>query len=88
MQRGANGAQQFIGEYSFGPDGACIVARPFSGDVVSLDPSTLKIKQTAKVGGQPLEAAALPDGDVMARDWKTGDVLRGSLRRRGIFGPS
>jgi len=88
VQRGANGAQQFIGEYSFGPDGACIVARPFSGDVVSLDPSTLKIKQTAKVGGQPLEAAALPDGDVMARDWKTGDVLRGSLRRRGIFGPS
>ena len=88
VQGSANGTQKFIGEYSFGPDGACIVARPFSGDVVSLDPSTLRIRHVANVGRQPLEAVALPGGEVVARDWKTGDLLRDSLRRRGIFGRS
>jgi hypothetical protein len=83
QDRGPRGARQFIGEYSFGPDDdACVVARPFSGDVVSLDPSTLSIRRRAPVGRQPLEAALLPGGAVVARDWKTGDLLRGTLRRR------
>ena len=85
VQGGASGTQQFIGEFSFGPDDACIVARPFGGDVVSLDPSMLRIRQIANVGQQPLEAAALPGGDIVARDWKTGELLRGTLRRRGVF---
>ena len=85
LQGAAGGTQQFIGDYSFGPDeGSCVVARPFSGDVVGIDPSTLRIKRTARLGRQPLEVAALPEGEVLARDWKTGDVLRGKLERRWV----
>ena len=87
LQGAAGGAQQFIGDYSFGPDeGSCVVARPFSGDVVGIDPSTLRIKRRARLGRQPLEVAALTEGEVLARDWKTGDVLRGKLTRRWFAG--
>jgi len=83
LQGALTGTQQFIGEFAFAPDGAvCAVARPFSGDVVGLDPSTLRVTGSAKVGRQPLEVAALRGGEVVARDWKTGDLLRGELRRR------
>ncbi len=87
VQGAASGTQQFIGEYSFGPDDAtCVVARPFSGDVVSLNASTLKVAHTAQLGRQPLEAVALSGGDVVARDWKTGDLLRGTMKPRKMFG--
>ena len=80
LQRADAGTQQFIGDYSFAPDeDICVVARPFSGDVVGIDAATLKIKRSAKLGRQPLELAALGRGEVVARDWKTGDVLRGKL---------
>jgi hypothetical protein len=55
---------------------------PFSGDVVGIDAVTLKIKRVVKLGRQPLEVMALPHGEVMARDWKTGEVLHGKLERR------
>jgi hypothetical protein len=83
LQGAGPGAQQFIGDFSFAPDeDSCVVARPFSGDVVGIDSVTLKIKRAAKLGRQPLEVIALPRGEVVARDWKTGDVLRGKLERR------
>jgi hypothetical protein len=53
-----------------------------------MNASTLKVAQVAKLGRQPLEAMALPGGDVVARDWKTGDLLRGTLKRRRMFGRS
>ena len=85
LQRAAAATQQFIGDYAFTPDEEyCVVARPFSGDVVGLDTSSLKIRSSATLGRQPLEVAALPGGEVVARDWKTGDVLRGRLERRGF----
>ena len=85
LQRAALGTGQFIGDYSFAPDAdSCLVARPFSADVVSVDVATLKITQSAKLGRQPLELVALQDGEVIARDWKTGDLLRGSLHRRSF----
>lgn len=83
LQGAVAGTQQFIGDFSFAPDQElCAVARPFSGDVVGIDLGTLKIKRAAKVGRQPLEVAALRGGEVVARDWKTGDLLRGTLERR------
>ncbi|MBI2494816.1 MAG: hypothetical protein HYV94_22320 [Candidatus Rokubacteria bacterium] len=82
LQRAAPGTQQFIGDYSFDIDEArCVVARPFSGDVIEIASSTLKIKRRAKLGRQPLEVLAFPGGKVVARDWKTGDVLHGTLAR-------
>jgi hypothetical protein len=83
LEGAAAGTQQFIGEYSFAPDEPiCVVARPFRGDVVGVDAATLKIRRAAKLGRQPLEVAALPHREVVARDWKTGDLLRGRLERR------
>lgn len=83
LQGAAAGTQQFIGDFAFDADEKlCAVARPFSGDVVGLDPSTMKIEWSAGLGRQPLEVAVLPDREVVARDWKTGDLLRGEFKRR------
>ena len=80
LQEPVEGTQRFIGHIAFAPrDGACVVARPFSGDVVELDPATLAIRRTARVGAEPLEVAALHDGAVVARDWRSGALLRGVL---------
>ena len=79
--------REFIGDFSFAPDEEiCAVARPFSGDVVGIDTATLKVKCTAKLGRQPLEVAALGRGAIVARDWKTGDFLRGQLTRTWLAG--
>lgn len=82
LQSAVAGTGQFIGDYSFSADGSCCVARPYSGDVVAVD-ERLKIRKSAKLGRQPHEAIELPNGDVVARDWKTGDLLRGKLEASG-----
>jgi len=83
LQRAARGARQFIGAFAFNRDETlCAVARPFSGDVVAVDTRRLRVTHRARVGRQPLEVALLADGRVFARDWRTGDLLSGRLRRR------
>lgn len=72
LQRGG----QFIGDYSFSGNGRCCIARPYSGDVIEVN-DRLKIDRVAKLGRQPYEAIALTSGDVIARDWKSGDLLKG-----------
>ena len=79
LQGADAGTNQFIGDFSFSADGSCCVARPFSGDVVAVD-DRLKIRKTATLGRQPQEAVELPGGEVIARDWKTGDLLRGHMQ--------
>jgi len=87
IQTAQGGTQQFIGDYAFSPqETSCLVARPFSGDVVELDPGSLRITRVAGLGRQPLELAALADGQVCARDWKTGGLLRGKPERRRWLG--
>ena len=80
LQGSAAGARQFIGEFTISADGGCCVARPYSGDVLTLD-ERLKIRKQAALGRQPTEAIELPGGDVVARDWKTGDPLRGRFEK-------
>jgi hypothetical protein len=80
LQGAEAGTNQFIGDVSFSSDGTCCVARPYSADVVAVD-SRLKIRKAAKLGRQPLEAIELASGDVIARDWKSGDLLRGRMER-------
>ena len=83
LQRAARGARQFIGAFAFNRDETlCAVARPFSGDVLAVDTRRLRVTHRARVGRQPLEVALLADGRVFARDWRTGDLLSGRLRRR------
>lgn len=86
LQGAAAGAMQFIGAYAFDADETrCIVARPFSGDVLSLSPRSLRPRFRCRLDGQPLEAVALADGSIVARDWKSGALLRGELRRMWTF---
>jgi hypothetical protein len=74
------GSRLFIGEFAFNRDESlCAVARPFSGDVVALDATTFRVTQRAALGRQPLEVALLGGGRVLARDWRSGDLLRGTL---------
>jgi len=82
LQKEIAGNRQFIGEFWFDADETmCVVARPFSRDAIALSPDTFRTKSRCKLDGQPLEAACLRDGSVVARDWKSGSLLRGQLRR-------
>lgn len=74
-------SRQFIGDFTFTSDESfCCVARPFSGDVIALDPTNMKTVAIAKLGRQPMQVAALRDGTVYARDWMSGDLLKGQLK--------
>lgn len=86
LQKSCTGTMQFLGDLDFDPDEElCAVARPFCGDVVGIDPSNLGKRSIARLGRQPLEVAALPENRIVARDWKTGETLRGVLKKR-LFG--
>jgi hypothetical protein len=76
LQEPTNGAGMFIGDpWVGGEPRAVVVPRPGSGDVLVLDPDTLTIRGRAATGGQPLSAALLPTGTVVARDWQSGEML-------------
>lgn len=81
LQGADQGTRQFIGGWGFTPDESlCAVARPFSGDVIALGCDRFAVTHRAETGGQPIDVGILADGRVIARDWKTGDLLRGTLR--------
>jgi hypothetical protein len=83
LQGARTGCAQFIGDYCFAWDETlCAVARPFAGDVVALDMKRFKITHGCELGRQPLRLAVLADGVVYARDWQTGELLTGRLKRR------
>ncbi|TSD65994.1 hypothetical protein FFF34_000925 [Inquilinus sp. KBS0705] len=77
LQDEAEGCSQFIGKFSFNAENDwCIVARPFSGDVIGLN-KYFKIDYQCKTGSQPIEAVLLKNGLVIARDWQTGMLVKG-----------
>lgn len=83
LQSAAVGCQQFIGSFGFNSDESlCVVARPFSGDIIALDTAKFKITHSCKLGREPLQVALLSDGTVYSRDWKTGDLLKGNLKKQ------
>jgi len=85
LQTMLQGTSQFIGDWSFnGDESLCLVARPFSGDVVAISMEDLKTKYVAKTGQQPLEAVLLGDETVIGRDWQTGALLKGALKRKWL----
>lgn len=86
LQEPEGNMHQFIGEFAFDQDESlCVVARPFSGDVLGLDMRTLKTRYRCKTGGQPLRVSVLEDKRVFARDWQTGRLLKGSLKKESWF---
>lgn len=73
---------KFIGLHGFTRDEKfCFVARPFSGDVVVIDPNTLAIVEAVRTGNQPFDSTILLGDRLVARDWKTGRLLTGSVSR-------
>ena len=82
LQEAEKGTSQFVGSFSFNTEkDLCIVARPFSNDIVGID-KNLKIKYTCSIGKQPLEAALMQNNVVVARDWQTGELLKGQMKRK------
>jgi hypothetical protein len=82
VQQASSATAQFIGQFAFdAEERVCAVARPFSGDVVGLDTGTLEVCCRAELAKQPLEVAVLRDFRIFARDWKTGELSTGTLRR-------
>jgi hypothetical protein len=72
LQEANKGTGQFIGSYSIIKD-SIVVPRPFSSDILILD-KNLNLKDSFKVGNQPLEAVLL-DKLIVARDWQTGKLI-------------
>lgn len=72
-------SQLFIGDYCV-TEAGCAVARPFSGDVMLLDPVTFARLGAAKMGGQPLSVCLISATQVVTRDWKTGAPKIGTIR--------
>jgi hypothetical protein len=80
LQSPINGVAMFVGNIALTPDEKlCVVPRPGSGDMIAIDTNTFSTVASARLGLQPLEAAALQDGRIFARDWKTGSLLAGRL---------
>jgi hypothetical protein len=72
----------FIGKFDFSlEEDICAVSRPFSGDIVGLDTKRFAITHRAETGSQPEDVGLLRENQVIARDWKTGTLLRGTLKK-------
>jgi hypothetical protein len=82
LQKGHSGMVSMnIGRFCFNADETlCAVARPHSGDVVGVDPASFTVTHRAETGAQPEDVALLRDDYFVARDWKTGKLLRGQLK--------
>ena len=80
LQPAPTGTQMFVGDVWVPPDESyLLIPRPGSGDVVRIDATDLSLIDRADLGQQPLVAVVLHDNVVVARDWKSGDVLTGTL---------
>ena len=81
LQEGGDGkVARFVGDFALAPDKKlCLVARPISGDVIAIDEATLQIRGRATTGRQPIEVVMLQGGEIVARDWKTGELLLGRM---------
>ncbi|MCE5314408.1 MAG: hypothetical protein ABFD49_11485 [Armatimonadota bacterium] len=72
--------RSFIGNFAFSRnEQQCVVARPFSHDVVALDTDRFTVTHRAPMEMQPLAVVVLDDGKVFARDWYTGSLLKSVL---------
>jgi hypothetical protein len=83
LQNAPAGTAHFIGDWSLNDDESlCLVCRPFMGDIVAISTEDLKTKYVAKTGKQPLQSVFVNNSNIIGRDWKTGALLKGSLRRK------
>lgn len=76
LQPEVSGARMFAGDPWPVPQGGVLVCRPGQGDVVLVGPDGTELQGRWATGRQPL-AAAMVGGQVIARDWQSGDLLFG-----------
>jgi hypothetical protein len=69
---------QFIGNYDWGS--VLAVARPFSRDVLKLDPKTFEVIGRGRVLHQPFDICMTSEKRFVTRSWKTGKVSFGAFR--------
>ena len=80
LQDAPPGTRMFAGDLWMPPDeDFAVIPRPGCADIAIIDPDTLTLARTVQTGRQPLVAVVLDGGRVIARDWKTGDLLRADL---------
>ena len=71
---------QFIGGFNLSSDEKhCIVARPFSNDVVLMDCKGFKKIKEVKCKGEPINSVITKDLRYIVQDWKTGHIGYGSI---------
>jgi hypothetical protein len=80
LQEAIAGTRMFVGRVWMPPaEDYVLIPRPGSGDVVLLDPADMKVLRGVNLGRQPLTGAVVGNSQLVARDWKTGDLLLGDL---------
>jgi hypothetical protein len=83
LQPAVSGSRMFAGDvWVPSEESLLLVPRPGTGDVVVVDPTHLSVIEEVALGRQPIVAAVVGDGIVVARDWKSGDLLTGAVARR------
>ncbi len=79
QETSATGVKQCIGGFTMAYDLTfCVLSRPFSGDVLSMA-DDMVVNGVCKLGKQPVEAMLMKNGQVIGRDRKTGEMLRGEM---------
>jgi hypothetical protein len=82
LQPAAHGTMQFAGElFVWKARRKAVISRPFSGDIAVVDPDSGTIECVVALGRQPLSFVVTDSGRVIARDWKSGDWIEGSMPR-------
>ena len=80
LQQKMNCVALGIGQFTFNTDETiCVVTRPHSGDILGVDPTTLKPKSICQTGGHPYDVTIDENGNILARDKKTGELYAGAL---------
>ena len=71
-------SNQFTGDYDLA-ETTCVVARPFSGDVLHLEIGSFVELGRAPVPGQPFSVCMTSNRSFLTRDWKTGKLEAGEF---------
>lgn len=74
---------RYTGQFGFTDDESlCVVARPFLGDAVVVDTAKVEIVARVHFEGMPQSVAVLPGGQIYAREWNSGRLLRAAIGRQ------
>src|SRR5262249_39703210 len=81
LQPAAQKTRQFAGDlFVWRAHPQAVVPRLCSGDVAVVNPDSGTIENVIALGRQPLCCVVTQGGRLIARDWKSGDWLEGTLR--------